>query len=71
MQAADNFRSESTVSTMTGAVIMGSACTVEALSADQALLPDAIIQLVRAMARRQARIDALALEPANDNMRPQ
>lgn len=30
-------------------------------------MPDPIIQLVRAIARRQARIDARTLEAANDN----
>lgn len=30
-----------------------------------------IIQLIRAMARRQARIDARTLAAANDNVRPQ
>lgn len=40
----------------------------------QAIQPatsDAVIQMVRAMARRQARIDARKLEAANDNNRPQ
>ena len=32
---------------------------------------DAIMQMVRALARRQARIDARVLEAANDNRRPQ
>jgi hypothetical protein len=34
-------------------------------------IPDAIIQLVKAMARRQARMDVRSLEAANDNKRPQ
>jgi hypothetical protein len=33
--------------------------------------PDAIIQLVRAMARRQARLDARKLDAAKDNSRLQ
>lgn len=32
---------------------------------------DAVIQMVRALARRQARIDARKLEAANDNIRLQ
>lgn len=34
-------------------------------------LDDAILQMIRAMARRQARIDVRKLEAANDNERPQ
>lgn len=37
----------------------------------QATVPDAVLQLIRAMARRQARIDARLVEAANDNMRSQ